>query len=595
MGRVLYHLLSCVLGSFRTEDTSPSSSLSPLDWWQNTLIYQVYPRSFKDTDGDGIGDLNGITEKLDYIQDLGVDTVWIQPFFKSPMDDMGYDVQDFKAVDPLFGTMEDFKRLLKGIKERGMKVILDFVVNHTSDQCEWFQLSEQGVEPYKDYYVWRDAKKFNDTHKTYPNNWSSMFHGTAWQWSEMRKQYYLHQFSVQQPDLNYRNPRVVKEMESVMRFWLDMGVDGFRLDAPKHMFESEHFLDEPDIKGTFGWPARIYTTRLPETFAQIRAWRALLDEYTAKDGQARILCTEDYEVPTMLKDYLGDAAHPGAQIPFYFLLVFSDRKTNATKLNQIIQDLVTVFPRSAWNWVTDNHDNWRVSSWFSREAVDAFNMLNLLLPGSASVYQGSELAMHDIPVRPDQRQDPLNGGPGRADSRDAHRAPMPWDSSRNAGFSKARKPWLPVHPSYWTSNVEIQENDPDSHLNTFKRIVALRKTPVVRLGDLKTYTPKDWVFMFTRSLKDETIVVLLNIGSETEDVCVKDVAPKLPDEMFVRVKSIGSLHDVGKKLRLGPGSHGSKCIEMRPQSGLVLSTSHGAAISFSLFMLLLTIVSTMIS
>nr|XP_018917354.1 PREDICTED: probable maltase [Bemisia tabaci] len=391
------------------------------------------------------------------------------------MVDMGYDVEDHKVVDPLFGDIEDYKKLLAAAKEKGLKLIIDFVPNHSSDLSVWFKLSEQRIEPYTDYYVWRDAKPINATHSTVPNNWRCRFGGSAWEWNEKRQQYYLHQFAVQQPDLNYRSANVRKEMEDVLLFWLDLGVDGFRVDAPQMLFEGADFEDEPpnpDFKGGDNDAVsvlHIYTDRQPENYELIQSWRRLLDECSKKDGVTRVMCTEDYVETTELVKYFGNSSSPGSHVPFYLLQAYADHEWNATTLDQYVHAEIDIYPKGSYNWVLDNHDNPRSSARFCEESMDSWNMLTLLMPGVASIYYGSELGMLDMNPRHDQRQDPLNGAGTRSDPRDSSRAPMLWDHTKNAGFTTADKPWLPVHPNYWRGNVKSQEQDPSSHLNIFKR------------------------------------------------------------------------------------------------------------------------------
>nr|XP_018897744.1 PREDICTED: maltase A3-like [Bemisia tabaci] len=558
-----------------------------LEWWETTLLYQIYPRSFKDSNADGVGDLKGIYEKLDYVKSIGVDAIWIQPFYKSPMFDMGYDVEDYKAVDPIFGTIEDFKELQKAVTDRGMKLILDYVPNHTSDKCEWFKLSERRIEPYTDYYIWKDPKRINDTHTTVPNNWKSIFPGSMWTWSDIRKQYYLHQFSAQQPDLNYRNPKVKKEMEDVLRFWLDLGADGFRVDAVSHLYEAAHFMDEPP---SINWDTfRIYTFEQPECVDLVKEWRAVLDEYSKKDGKPRLLAQENFNFPHKMLKYIGNETNPGSQIPFFFWLMFARPDWNTTVIDWFIHIQTDTYPRSSYNWVLDNHDNSRTSSRWFDESVDVWNMWILLLPGLASIYYGTELGMGDLKLRKDQERDAFDGGNGRTDRRDSYRGPMLWDGTENAGFTASEKPWLPVHPNYWHSNVKAQQLDPNSHLNTFKKLTALRKNPVITHGDFQTYKINTWVYMFTRSLEDETIAVLLNIGSETEKVCVKNVGCALPGGMSVLIRSENLELNVGEKVFANTRTN--RCIRMRPHSGLVLGTSTAAPVSFSICILLFGIFS----
>ncbi|CAH0392591.1 unnamed protein product [Bemisia tabaci] len=575
MERLLYFVVCANIWIGFSESHQILSSGGMKEWWESTLIYQIYPRSFKDSNGDGYGDLNGILERLDYVKEIGVDTIWIQPFYKSPMADMGYDVADYRAVDPMFGTMDDFKRLLKNSHEKGMKVIVDFVPNHSSDQGEWFKLSEQRIEPFTDFYVWKDGKRINETHTTHPNNWRSVFRGPAWTWSEKRKQYYFHQFAPQQPDLNYYNPRVRREMEDVLRYWLDLGVDGFRVDAVNHLLEAEHYADAPaGIKGGLGvieGVSMVYMMRQPGNLQLIKSWRAVLDEYVKKDGQARLLSTEAYDMPKILSLQLGNATNPGAQIPFFVRMAWLDYDTTASQLNSYIHEMIESFPARSFNWARDNHDNPRVSTRYYPESVEAWNMLLLLMPGATCIYYGSELGMEDAHVRANQRKDLQNAGGDRTETRDGCRSPMLWDNTRNAGFTTAKNPWLPVHPNYWRTNVEAQRQDPNSHLNIYKRLVELRRMPVIRHGDLRTYVLEEMVFMFTRSFKSDTVAVLMNLGSETEKICVQDSASLLPDTMFVHTRSPNSGMNVGEEVKIRDAGK-TECIYMRPQSGLVLST-----------------------
>ncbi|CAH0392994.1 unnamed protein product [Bemisia tabaci] len=555
-----------------------------LDWRHTSLIYQIYPLSFKDSDGNGYGDLQGIYEKLDYVKDLGVDVIWIQPFYKSPLFDMGYDVTDYKSVDPLFGTMDDFQELVKGIHDRGMKLLLDFVPNHSSDLCEWFQLSLKGVEPYKDYYIYKDAKKVNDTHYTYPNNWRSLFSGSAWTWREERKQYSYNQFSPQQPELNLRNPNLLKELEDALKFWLDMGVDGFRVDAARHFFEATHLQDEPSIPGANfqnDWMnvKHIYTMDLPESNELIKTWSAFFSEYGKKHGQTKAMTVEAYCPPSMLKKYLGNDTHPGADVPYYMLMVYHMHyQINASRLNDIVHEMIDNFPQGHYNWVLDNHDNPRISTRYNPESVDSYNIFTLLLPGVASVYFGSELGMEDSKVRSDQGRDPNNAASSDpSQSRDGPR-----------GFTTAKKPWLPVNPNYYRKNAKTQQENPNSHLNIFKRIVKLRKTPVIQHGDFQTFVHKDWIYLFTRSYNSETIAVVMNLGSETEDVCPKTSAAKLPETMFVHTSSIHSGLKIGSKVKTLSADE-TDCVQLRPFATVVLSTSDAVLTSFSVFTLLLTV------
>ncbi|KAL1449503.1 hypothetical protein WDU94_002005 [Cyamophila willieti] len=308
-------LLAATLGS------SSGKRLTPLDWWQTEVIYQIYPRSFKDINGDGVGDLKGIISKLGYLKGLGVNVIWLSPIFKSPMVDFGYDISDFRDIEPIFGTITDFKNLLADMKKLGMKMILDFVPNHTSDQHVWFQKSVAKVPNYADYFVWKDAKRINGVRHP-PNNWLSCFGGSAWTWNEQRQQYYFHAFAPQQPDLNFRNPNVIGELESILRYWLDHGVDGFRFDSVPFLVEHGSFPDEPPSGNTDFEPmdhdylSHNYTMDQPETYEIIYRIRKLLDSYKLMDGRTRIFITECYSLSVSgLMKYYGNNTVRGAHFP----------------------------------------------------------------------------------------------------------------------------------------------------------------------------------------------------------------------------------------------------------------------------------------
>ncbi|CAH0393663.1 unnamed protein product [Bemisia tabaci] len=574
----------------------PNSLSAELDWWETSVIYQIFPWSFKDSNGDGIGDLNGIYEKLDYIKDLGVDVVWIQPVYRSPMIDMGYDPISMREIDPIFGTLDDMKRLIQGAHERDLKVLMDFVPNHTSNESEWFKRSVEREEPYTDYFIWHDGRPVNNTHRVEPNNWISQFTDhSAWTWNDKRQQYYFHHFSEEQPDLNLRNPKVQGELESLLRFWLDLGADGFRVDAVPYFFEAAHLRDEPEINDTdissnFYKRLHIYTMRQPENLQILQSWREFLDSYKKKDGITRLLAVEDTGPMEGIIPLFGNESHPAAHFPFNYGLLYLDYTMNVTVLDKTIHDLVDQLPINRLpNWMTESHDLWRISSRFGTDAVDSFNMLNLLLPGSACVYYGSEIGLEESMVRKDQSTKntafavlPLN--------RDIIRGPMPWDDTKNGGFTTAKKPWLPLSSRYWLENVKKQVQEPKSHLNIFKRLAALRKTPIGRYGDLKTHVVNTWTYLFTRSANNHTIAVVINLGSESEKICSEDSNFGLPEIMFVHTGSLNSGFEAGEKIRV-VSSKVQSCAELRPKAGLVMTTyrSNGMVWSLALWHLLLGI------
>ncbi|KAJ4434274.1 hypothetical protein ANN_22826 [Periplaneta americana] len=418
----------------------------PLDWWQTAVFYQIYPRSFKDSDGNGVGDLNGITQKLDYLKDLGVGAVWLSPIYKSPMADFGYDISDFEDIDPIFGTLNDFDRLQRRTKELGIKLILDFVPNHSSDQHEWFIKSARREDPYTDYYTWADGKVDPLTgERSEPNNWLSVFRGSAWTWNEQRQQYYLHQFAIEQPDLNYRNPAVVEEMKNVVRFWLNKGVDGFRMDAIPFLFEDASFSDEapsgdPNAKpGDHANLVHNMTQNLPETYDMITQWRAVLDEKKAEDNVTRLMMVEAYANLEHTMAYYGNNTVPGGHFPFNFLFITHlNNESSAAQIRGTINMWMREMREERWpNWVIGNHDQHRVASRFGPELADGLNMLALLLPGSVITYNGEEIGMEDGFVSWNDTVDPqgINAGEDRylIMSRDFERTPFHWDNSTSSG------------------------------------------------------------------------------------------------------------------------------------------------------------------
>lgn len=505
-----------------------------LDWWQTATIYQIYPRSFQDSDGDGIGDLAGIRQRLDYFKELGIDCIWLSPFFKSPMKDFGYDISDFKAIEPMFGKLADFDGLLRDAHERGIRVILDYVPNHTSDQHEWFRRSrsEGPNGEYADFYMWRDGKVVKGKRQP-PNNWLSVFSGSAWTWDPVRKQYYLHHFVSEQPDLNWRNPRVQREMMDVFRFWLDRGVDGFRIDAIGYLVEDKAMPDEPK-SDQVDLPAddnhtleHIYTYCQQETYDMVVKWRDFFNEYERKHKRDHILMvTEMYDeaVTRAVKFY-----DYGPDMPFNFNLCFMTKETDGLGLYKLVSSWLEAMPKGKWpNWVIGNHDRLRVSGLKGPEFVDAANGLVLLLPGTPTTYNGEELGMENIAVSYADTQDPYgrNQTPDRYHiySRDPARSPMQWNADVNAGFSTASKTWLPVHPNYKAVNVEHELQEPNSHLNVYRQLVALRKLPAFQRGAMVVAVVDTHVFSFVRHVTGHAaylVVVSLSDEGCQEDFCME--------------------------------------------------------------------------
>ncbi|KAK7482601.1 hypothetical protein BaRGS_00026202 [Batillaria attramentaria] len=509
------------------ENMTEVGKSNPLEWWQTGIIYQVYPRSFCDSNGDGIGDLNGVTSKLDYFQYLGVGAVWLSPFYKSPMKDFGYDVSDFRDVDPIFGTLADFDQLVQQAHKRGLKIIVDFVPNHTSDLHDWFQKSCRRESPYDDFYIWHDGKTDADGKRQPPNNWLSVFGGSAWRWHEGRGQYYYSAFLAEQPDLNYRNPLVVKEMNDVVRFWLERGVDGFRVDALECLFEAEDVSkDEPRSNLTgippfqFEYLDHIYTYEQPEIGDIVRGWRKVIGEHEQKDGKTRFMVIETYGEPKKRNRFYDYGANP-----FNMDLVdFLEAPLSGSKVRALVEREYNNLPKNGWpTFVLGNHDRKRVSSKYGSLYVDGLNMLLLTLRGTPTTYYGEELGMEDIHVTFQQTQDPWgkNFGPERFQefSRDPVRSPMQWDATKNAGFTSSSSPWLPVHPDYTMRNVKDMRDCPEqTTLQLYAALARLRQDPAFQRGELLYSITNENVFSYVRQKSEPTDIsrylVAINFGKE---------------------------------------------------------------------------------
>jgi alpha-glucosidase len=485
---------------------------SPL-WWQRGIIYQIYPRSFMDSNGDGVGDLPGIVSKLDYLAELGVDAVWLSPIYPSPMADFGYDVADYTGIHPLFGTLADFDTLLAGAHARGLKVMLDFVPNHSSDEHPWFVESRASREnPKRDWYIWRDPAPGGGP----PNNWLSFFGGGAWQWDATTGQYYLHLFHTKQPDLNWRNPAVQQAMLDVLRFWLDRGVDGFRVDVIWLMIKDDQFRDNPAnpdyTEGQHPLMSQqpIYNSDRPEVHDIIAMMRKLLDQY-----DERMMVGEIYLPLERLMTYYG-VSGSGTHLPFNFQLVLLP--WNARTIDTAIAAYEAALPADGWpNWVLGNHDQHRIASRVGAAQARVAAMLLLTLRGTPTMYNGDEIGMHDVDIPPELVQDPQElGVPGMGLGRDPERTPMQWDASRNAGFTTGT-PWLPLADDYERINAVAERDDPHSMLTLYRRLIALRRAnsaleiggyaPVPAEGDLLTYI---------RSAGDKGFLVALNLGAEEQ-------------------------------------------------------------------------------
>jgi len=480
-------------------------------WWERGVIYQIYPRSFKDSGGDGVGDLAGIELRVDYLAELGVDAIWLSPVYPSPMADFGYDVSDYASVDPLFGTLDDFDRLLAAVHRRGLRLMLDFVPNHSSDRHPWFIESRSSREhPKRDWYIWRDPAPGGGP----PNNWISDFGGSSWEWDETTGQYYLHAFLKEQPDLNWRNPEVRKAMLDVLRFWFDRGVDGFRIDVLWHLFKAEGLPDNPanrDYRPEMGEKLKLlqlHSTDQPEVHEVAAEFRTLADEFSD-----RLLVGEIVLPLDRLMAYYGDG-RPGVHLPFNFLLV--EAPWDAAALKRLIADYEAALPPGGWpNWVIASHDYPRIAAKLGEAQARVAAMLLLTLQGTPTLYQGDELGIGKVIVPPDRVRDPKElREPGIGLGRDPSRTPMAWDRSPHAGFSSI-EPWLPLHVDWPVRNVEAEAGRHGSMLNLYRELLTLRRgEPALSIGDIEMVDLGADILAYRRSHGDKRLLIVLNLSAE---------------------------------------------------------------------------------
>ena len=493
------------------------------DWWRYGVVYQIYPRSFADADGNGIGDLDGITEHLDHLaghaDSLGVDAIWLSPFYKSPMADYGYDVADYRDVDPMFGTLGQFDTLLAEAHRRGLKVIVDFVPNHTSDQHEWFIESRSSRDnPKRDWYVWADPKPDGSP----PNNWRSSFAevGSAWTMDETTGQYYLHSFMREQPDLNWWNPEVRDAMDDVLRFWLDRGVDGFRIDVAHRMAKDPELADNPlievdaELRGSDRREALLAASNggedlrdqdWPEVHEILRRFRRTISEYDDRMAVGEVYLLD---MPKLVS-YYGR----GDELDLCHNFVFLHQPWKADAFRAVVEEFEGLLPEGTWpDYFLNNHDHSRVVTRYDdggngRARARVAAMMLLTLRGTPFLYQGEELGMRDGPVPPDRIVD--------VDGRDPERTPMHWDASPGAGFTTG-EPWLPIDPEHERVNAAAQRGDATSMLSLYRRLLQLRRgSPALRQGAYASLTSApDGVFAYLRTTSDEQLLVALNMTSD---------------------------------------------------------------------------------
>ena len=518
--------------------TQPSNTVHQTDpWWKHAVIYEIYPRSFQDSNGDGVGDINGITSRLNYLQKLGVDAIWITPMYPSPQVDFGYDISDYTAIDPQYGTMADFEHLVTEAKSHNIRVIMDFVPNHTSDQHPWFKESRSSrTNPKRDWYIWHNPKGFNaDGTPIPPNNWQSWFGHSAWQYDPTTKQFYYHHFYVQQPDLNWRNPLVQRAMLNVLRFWLDKGVAGFRIDAVSRLFEDPDLHDDPYLPGHNAYGDRNiqhkYTDNLPEVHDMLRQMRSVIDKYPGNP----VLISEADEPNIAELTRMYGRKNDEVQLPMDFQ-VADVNELSVPRFRDLIQQVEANASRNQPYFFFGNHDQDRLWDRYSQgvpanspdapllRARIARIMATLLLTPRATpqLYYGDEIGMVTTPpTRIEDVKDPIGvtGWP-KEKGRDGERTPMQWSPGLDAGFSTSRTPWLPIAANYPTINVNTEMPEPDSMLTWYIHLIDLRRShPALHDGSVVMLDTSDQNILVYERKGDPgkaSVIVALNFTSKPQ-------------------------------------------------------------------------------
>ena len=504
-------------------------------WWREGVFYQIYPRSFQDSNGDGVGDLRGITRRLDHLNDgtpssLGIDAVWLSPFYRSPMADFGYDVSDYRDVDPIFGTLDDFDDLLEEAHRRGIRVLVDLVPNHTSDQHPWFVASRSSRDdPKRSWYVWAEPRRGGP-----PNNWRAVFGSkekrSAWTLDPATGQYYLHHFLPQQPDLNWWNEDVRKAIDDVMRFWLDRGVDGFRIDVAHSLVKDQLLRDNPRL---FAKRRPRHNWELEEVHEIHRRWRRVLDEY---DDRVAVGEVSSRELRNLVRYYGNDDE---LHMPFYFN--FLRQPWSAERFRGIVEEWERLLPHHAWpDYTLSNHDRSRAASRYGPRNARVAAMMLLTLRGTPFIYYGEEIGMTDVAIPHARIVD--------VDGRDPERTPMQWDATANAGFTTG-KPWLPLAPDAQRVNVAAQRDDPRSMFSFYRRLLALRRaSPAVRAGTYRTHPAPREVFAYIREAEGERMLIALNFSDRPQIVSLPNSA-----RAHIVASATGGLDGAAQKaFELGP-------------------------------------------
>ncbi|XP_040080662.1 neutral and basic amino acid transport protein rBAT [Oryx dammah] len=516
-------------------------AISPkcLDWWQAGPMYQIYPRSFRDSNKDGDGDLKGIQDKLDYLTTLNIKTVWITSFYKSSLKDFRHAVEDFREIDPIFGTMKDFENLVAAIHDKGLKLIIDFIPNHTSDKHAWFQWSRNRTGKYTDYYIWHDCNYENGT-TIPPNNWLSVYGNSSWHFDEVRKQCYFHQFMKEQPDLNFCNPDVQEEIKEIIQFWLSKGVDGFSFDALQFLLEAKHLRDEaqvnktqiPDTVTRYSQLHHDFTTTQVGMHDIVRGFRQTMNQYSREPGRYRFMGTEAHgESITETMVYYGLPFIQEADFPFNSYLSKLD-KPSGNSVSEVITSWLENMPEGKWpNWMTGGPDNVRLTSRLGEKYVNVMNMLVFTLPGTPITYYGEEIGMRNILAA--NLNETYDIGTLFSKS------PMQWDNSSNAGFSEGSHTWLPTSSDYHTVNVDVQKTQPRSALKLYQELSLLHANELLLSRGWFCYLRNDnHSIMYTRELDgiNKVFLMVLNFG-ESSLLNLKEMISNIPTRVRIRLST----------------------------------------------------------
>uniref|UniRef100_A0A224XHG6 alpha-glucosidase n=1 Tax=Panstrongylus lignarius TaxID=156445 RepID=A0A224XHG6_9HEMI len=537
--------------------------VNSLEWYDSQVLYQIYTPSFADSDGNGVGDFKGIKDKAQYLKDLGVGAIWLTPFYKSPMKDNGYDISNFTGINEIFGNLEDLKALIKTYHDLGIKVLFDLVPNHTSDEHPWFKDSIANKNEKGDYYVWVSADKLYPSGYLPPNNWDSLYGGSAWEYNKDRQQFYLHQFKKYQPDLNYRNPKVLDEIKNVMRYWLDIGVDGFRVDAVPYLVEDKNLRSENQIKdcndiNDYNCFTHYQTKDLNETYQILEELGKVFDENKYKN-QPRKLFLEAYTSVNNTIKYFSKYA-----TPFNFGLLSIQRDWNATQVENLLTEWTLPKENRTFIWATGNHDNSRIGTKMGEDMIDAVNMLSFMAPGNTVTYYGEEIGMVDAVLNTELL----------VESRNPERTPMQWNNSISAGFSNSTKTWLPVNPNYWYINKEKETADKKSHLSVYKLLVQLQND-IIEKTNYTTHVLAPYVF----ALKRSNHLLVINLDDRDQEVNLTKIHD-LPTTLSVRISSVNSVNNDGDNVKTADN------LWMRPRSGIIFKANSSAVTNASSFLLI---------